>query len=99
LSESGDAPRGHSKPSWALRMLIVTYRVLSANRSPACRFTPSCSEYALESLDRFGARRGLPLALRRLGRCRPGGPFGFDPVPELPLGRDGATDAERGGGR
>ena len=74
------------KPSVASRALIALlhlYRGYSAHRSPACRFTPSCAEYALGSVERFGAWRGSGLALRRLGRCRPGGPFGYDPVPEL----------------
>jgi len=69
----------------SLRALIRAYQAASFNRSPACRFVPSCSEYALEALQVFGARRGVPLVLRRLVRCRPGGPFGFDPVPEATL--------------
>jgi len=64
------------------RSLVLLYRAATAHRSPACRFVPSCSQYALEAFDMHGARRGLPLVLRRLVRCRPGGPFGFDPVPE-----------------
>ncbi len=55
--------------------------VLSPLLPPACRFEPSCSAYALASLERFGARRGLRLALRRLLRCHPWGPSGYDPVP------------------
>jgi putative membrane protein insertion efficiency factor len=66
-----------------LQVLIYLYRAVTVNRRPACRFVPSCSQYAIEALDRFGARKGLPLVLRRLGRCRPRGPFGFDPVPPL----------------
>jgi len=77
------APRGtRSIMTKTLRALILAYRAASSNRRPACRFVPSCSEYALEALQVFGARRGVPLIVRRLGRCRPGGPFGFDPVPE-----------------
>jgi uncharacterized protein len=76
------APRGtRSIVSKSLRFLIHAYQAASFNRSPACRFVPSCSEYALEALEVFGARRGVPLILRRLARCRPGGPFGLDPVP------------------
>jgi len=47
-----------------------------------CRFTPSCSAYAVEALRRHGALRGSWLALRRLLRCHPWGDFGPDPVPE-----------------
>ncbi len=47
----------------------------------ACRFAPSCSEYAAEALIAHGPVRGSGLALRRLCRCRPGGPSGYDPVP------------------
>lgn len=78
--------RAHNGPATRLLSALVwVYRAFSANRAPACRFTPSCSEYALQALQRFGARPALPLIARRLARCRPGGPFGFDPVPdELP---------------
>jgi hypothetical protein len=69
----------------ALRTFILVYQAARAGRSPVCRFVPSCSDYALEALERFGARRGLGLTVRRLVRCRPGGPFGLDPVPCEPL--------------
>jgi putative membrane protein insertion efficiency factor len=46
-----------------------------------CRFHPSCSEYAREAIDRHGAGKGSWLSLRRLGRCHPYHPGGFDPVP------------------
>lgn len=47
-----------------------------------CKFYPSCSHYALEAIEKHGAPRGLGLAARRLGRCRPGTTGGYDPVPE-----------------
>lgn len=47
----------------------------------ACRFTPSCSEYAKDAIEKYGAVRGAWMALRRISRCRPGGGFGYDPVP------------------
>jgi uncharacterized protein len=58
-------------------------RVMEGRPSP-CRFTPSCSTYAREALTVHGTRRGLWLTVRRLLRCRPFGPSGFDPVPEVP---------------
>jgi hypothetical protein len=49
---------------------------------PACRFEPSCSEYARQAIDCHGTGHGSLLALRRLLRCHPLGGSGFDPVPE-----------------
>ncbi len=65
---------------------IRGYRLLLSPLMPGrCRFTPSCSAYALEALDQHGPAKGLWLAMRRLGRCHPiswlGGSSGFDPVP------------------
>ena len=48
---------------------------------PSCRFTPSCSTYALEAIRRHGPIYGLYLALRRILRCHPWGGSGYDPVP------------------
>lgn len=55
----------------------------------ACRFDPSCSEYALQALDRHGAWKGLQLAGARLLRCHPFGSAGYDPVPDAEKGGDG----------
>lgn len=63
-------------------LLIRGYQLARAGRVSLCRFTPSCSEYAAVAIGRHGVGRGLLLTIRRLGRCRPGGPFGSDPVPE-----------------
>jgi putative membrane protein insertion efficiency factor len=65
-----------------LLLLIEAYRLtLSPLLGGFCRFEPSCSRYAEEAVRRHGARRGSALALRRLLRCHPFRPGGFDPVP------------------
>ncbi len=66
-----------------LMLLIRGYRLfLSPWLGSSCRFEPSCSVYALQALERFGAARGSYLALRRIGRCHPWCDGGLDPVPE-----------------
>lgn len=62
--------------------LVRAYQMgVSPWLAPRCRYTPTCSAYALEALDRHGPWRGGWLALRRLARCHPWGGFGLDPVP------------------
>jgi uncharacterized protein len=76
---------GHSGHRPAARLVsgaIRTYQLARSGHVSPCRFTPTCSQYALEAVQTHGAWRGLGLAVRRLGRCRPGGPSGYDPVPE-----------------
>ena len=68
----------------ALRWFVRSYQHLRAGRPSPCRFTPSCSAYAIDALETHGARRGTWLAVRRLGRCHPWGGSGWDPVPEAP---------------
>ena len=69
--------------SVALSAAVRTYKLLvSPLLPPACRFLPTCSEYASEAVERHGACRGGILALRRLARCHPWGGSGYDPVPE-----------------
>lgn len=58
--------------------------LLMATAGPACRFEPTCSEYAYQALAAHGLGRGLYLTLRRLFRCRPKGGWGYDPVPGHP---------------
>ena len=67
------------------RLLILAVRGWQLGPSsvlpPSCRFTPSCSAYAIEAIRRYGAARGGVLALRRILRCHPFGGSGLDPVP------------------
>ena len=63
--------------------LIAGYRRFVSPLLPAsCRYIPTCSQYALEAVKRFGARRGFLLAMRRLLRCNPFAQGGYDPVPD-----------------
>ena len=69
------------------RAAILMVRAYQCAISPfiggraACRFTPSCSQYAATAIEKYGALRGGIMALRRIMRCRPGGGYGYDPVP------------------
>lgn len=67
---------------WLLSLPIVFYqRCISPFTPPSCRFTPTCSEYALQALKKHGPIKGLALAIWRILRCNPWGGSGYDPVP------------------
>lgn len=74
-----------SARAWLTMPLTGLIRVYQYAISPllgrSCRFHPSCSEYAIESLGRHGLVKGLWLSLRRVGCCHPWHPGGYDPVP------------------
>jgi putative membrane protein insertion efficiency factor len=71
-----------SGPRRLLTLVIRGYqRFISPVLPPSCRFSPSCSQYALEAVGRYGAMRGSWLAIRRVARCHPWHPGGYDPVP------------------
>lgn len=62
--------------------LIRFYQIcLSPLKPPTCRFTPTCSQYALEAFRKYGPFKGFLLAFKRIIRCHPGGGSGYDPVP------------------
>jgi hypothetical protein len=66
----------------ALLRIIGLYQALRAGRPSPCRYWPTCSDYAVDAIERHGAARGTFLALRRVLRCHPWGGHGVDPVPE-----------------
>lgn len=77
-----EAPCGPSAGArGAARVLAFYKRFVSPLLPPACRFTPTCSEYARDAVLRHGLGRGLALAARRLARCHPFHAGGHDPVP------------------
>jgi len=62
--------------------LILFYRErISPNKPPTCRYSPTCSAYAVEAIEKYGAAKGGYLAVRRVLRCHPFRKGGFDPVP------------------
>jgi hypothetical protein len=84
----------------ALAVLRGYKIVISPLFAGSCRFTPSCADYTAEAVRLHGARAGLFLGLTRLGRCRPFGAWGFDPVPHdrrrtTHTGHDRTSDGER----
>ena len=70
------------------KLSLLLIRLYKVTLSPifgllsSCRYTPTCSEYGYEAIQRHGFLRGWSLALRRVGRCQPFGGHGYDPVPE-----------------
>ncbi|HEY8296399.1 MAG TPA: membrane protein insertion efficiency factor YidD [Candidatus Baltobacteraceae bacterium] len=81
------SPPSSGGPSANVRSLLLAvlrlYKlVLSPLLPPACRFYPSCSEYAAQAIAKHGALRGSILAAKRLARCHPLNPGGVDPVPD-----------------
>jgi len=68
--------------SYPFILLIKIYqRIISPILGPQCRYTPTCSNYALEAFKKYGVFKGGWLAVKRIARCHPWGGSGYDPVP------------------
>ena len=76
------SPSPLSPAARVLRAVFRGWQHLRGTRPSPCRFTPTCSAYGIEAVETHGAVRGGLLAARRLVRCHPWGPFGYDPVPD-----------------
>ena len=81
VGREGTGERGTRVADRMIAAVRVYQREISPKRPACCHFEPTCSAYAVEALERHGARRGGWLTLRRLVRCRPGAARGADPVP------------------
>ena len=64
-----------------IAMIRFYQRHISSHTKAACRFSPTCSQYAIEAIERYGAARGFWLAFKRILRCNPFSKGGYDPVP------------------
>lgn len=82
LASDGNGRKARSMAARAAIRAILGYQLARSGRPTGCRFIPSCSEYAIEAVEEFGALRGAGLAARRLSRCTPWGGHGVDPVPD-----------------
>ncbi|MBC8318778.1 MAG: membrane protein insertion efficiency factor YidD [Desulfobulbaceae bacterium] len=73
------------------KLFLFSIRIYQVALSPlfprSCRFTPTCSQYAIEAISEYGPGRGLYLAIRRILRCHPFNPGGYDPVKNRPVNK------------
>lgn len=65
-----------------LLKLINIYQRIPGNHHAACRYIPTCSNYAKEAIEEYGALKGSIMAIKRILRCNPFGSYGYDPVPK-----------------
>ena len=80
---------------WAIAVVQAYRQMISPLRPPACRFMPTCSQYAVEALEEYGLLRGGWLSMVRLGKCGPWHRGGWDPIPERCGAGDGSPPAGR----
>ncbi|MGH8957772.1 MAG: membrane protein insertion efficiency factor YidD [Acidimicrobiia bacterium] len=85
MTSAAKSVKARHSPLSALAVLVIVgyQRLVSGCLGRNCRFFPSCSQYAIEAIKLHGGLRGGFLGLRRLGRCHPFHPGGFDPVPPV----------------
>ena len=100
-NSGSETTEGRTRPPAVARLLIMLVSGYRRGVSPLlparCRFAPSCSAYTLQAVTEHGALRGSWLALRRLGRCHPFHPGGYDPVPPHHAGHPGPVRAQGAG--
>lgn len=68
--------------TWVVALIRIYQKLVSPNLGANCRYQPTCSSYAAEAIGKFGVARGTWLGLKRIGRCHPLRPGGYDPVPD-----------------
>ncbi|OBB58606.1 membrane protein insertion efficiency factor YidD [Mycobacterium sp. 852013-51886_SCH5428379] len=89
--------RGGRSAARAVVFVIELYRnMISPLRLPSCRFTPTCSQYAVDALTEYGLIRGSWLAAVRLAKCGPWHPGGWDPIPDRPAAPDESSSDPSG---